>query len=66
MLTHKGNNICLLVDGVLGQRKIVINSLQELLPDTTAFSGVAQLGGGRLALVINPLEFLATPHGVGR
>ncbi|MBC8354704.1 MAG: chemotaxis protein CheA [Planctomycetes bacterium] len=59
MLTHKGKSICLLVDNVIGQRKVVINGLQDLLPNTTAFTGVAQLGGGRMALVLNPQEFVS-------
>ncbi len=52
----KRNSMCLLVDKILGQRKIVINGLQDVFPDLHNLSGVAQLGGGQLALVVNVAE----------
>ena len=50
--------ICLLVDRVRGHGQIVLNSLKELLPQSRKISGVAQLGGGRLALVLSVEEIV--------
>ncbi len=48
----KQGEMCLLVDEVIGHRQIVVNGINDILPDTDKISGVAQLGGGRLALVL--------------
>ncbi len=50
--TNSGT-ICLLVESVLGQRKVVVNGLSDMLNCTEKLHGVAQLGGGQLALVLN-------------
>ena len=44
---------CLLVDRVIGHRHAVINSLQGTACSVESIAGVAQLGGGRLALVLS-------------
>ncbi len=44
---------CLLVDQVIGHRQAVINSLQGTQCAVESIAGVAQLGGGRLALVLS-------------
>lgn len=49
----KQGSFCLLVDSVLGHRKVVVNSIKEMLPKADRTAGVAQLGGGRLALVLS-------------
>jgi len=58
LVRHKEESICLFVDAVLGQRKVVINNLHDILPGSDKISGVAQLGGGRLALVLNAAELI--------
>jgi chemotaxis protein histidine kinase CheA len=45
--------MCLLVDRVFGHRQIVVRSLRGVVPGSEKLAGVAQLGGGRLALVLN-------------
>lgn len=45
--------LCLLVDQIAGHRQVVVNSLPALLPPSDKLSGVAPLGGGRLALVLS-------------
>ena len=53
-LVHsKEGAFCLLVDQILGHRQVVVSHLKELLPCAEKIAGVAQLGGGRLALVLN-------------
>ncbi len=47
------SHFCLLVDEVKGNRKVVVNSIGNLLPQSNKIAGVAQLGGGRLALVLS-------------
>ena len=49
----KLGEICILVDKVCGHRQIVLNSINDILPGTDKIAGVAQLGGGRLALVLS-------------
>lgn len=45
--------VLLIVDAVLGQRKVVVNDLPPLVNRGHLLSGVAQLGAGELALVLN-------------
>ena len=52
--------ICLLVDQVLGNRKVVVNGIEDILPGARNIAGVAQLGGGRLALVISVPEIVGS------
>jgi len=54
----KEGAICLMVDHILGHRKIVVNSLKEVLSGTEHFAGVSEIGGGRLALVLNAAEMV--------
>ncbi len=49
----KLGKMCLLVDEVIGHRQIVVNGINDILPGTDKIAGVAQLGGGRLALVLS-------------
>ena len=48
--------VCLLVEAIIGQRKVVVNSLTDILSNTRKVSGVAQLGCGQLALVLSPVD----------
>lgn len=50
--------LCLLVDQVLGTRKVVVNGLKDIVKGSTSIAGVAQLGGGRLALVLGIPEIV--------
>ncbi len=59
LVTCKAGSICLLVDAVLGQRKVVVNNLSDVLDNTGLVSGVAQLGGGQLALVLSASELIS-------
>lgn len=45
--------VLLIVDAVLGQRKVVVNDLPPMVNRGHLLSGVAQLGAGELALVLN-------------
>jgi two-component system chemotaxis sensor kinase CheA len=58
LITCKQGTACLLVDAIIGQRKVVINNLSDIMPNTDKVSGVAQLGGGQLALVLSPTELV--------
>ncbi|MCC9605304.1 chemotaxis protein CheA [Blastopirellula sp. JC732] len=58
LMTSKQGDACLMVDRVVGKRKVVVNSLQNILPDVRSISGVAQLGGGELALVLSSTEII--------
>ena len=51
-------SMLLLVDSVVGHRKLVISDLGEVLDISECLGGVVQLGGGRLALVLNPEELV--------
>ena len=64
--THEGvliegdqKSVLLLVDTVMGHRKVVISDMSDVLPGSEQISGVAQLGGGRLALVLNAEELVS-------
>lgn len=52
--------VCLLVETVVGQRKVVVNGLSDMLSCSDKLHGVAQLGGGQLALVLNGPDMLGT------
>ena len=54
----KHGEICLLIDHIEGHRQVVLNSISDILPGTDNIQGVAQLGGGRLALVLNVEEIV--------
>ena len=49
----KHGAVCLLVDQVFGHRQVVVNGINEILPGKDRIAGIAQLGGGHLALVLS-------------
>lgn len=53
LVTFKAMFVSLIVDAVVGQRKVVINDLSSIMVCAVIVSGVAQLGGGELALVLS-------------
>ena len=55
-LGHK--RLALLVDDLVAQRDIVVKSLGPRLTQVRSFAGAAELGGGRLILVLNTLTLL--------
>ncbi len=58
LLQHKKEAIFLAVGSIAGQRKVVVSDLSGTLPYCARISGVAQLGAGKLALVINSAEII--------
>ena len=67
LVASKQGAACFLVDRVIGKRKVVVNDLQNVLENCNRISGVAQLGGGRLSLVISVPEIVKSmvPSSVG-
>ncbi len=65
LVTHKHQTVFLMVQSVLGQRKVVVSDLASLLPQCDRLSGVAQLGAGKLALVVNAGELIRAASGAG-
>ena len=51
-------SLCLLVDRIIGRKKVVVNSINEILPQTEMIAGVAQLSGGQLTLVLSVPELV--------
>ena len=62
---HRRDRLFLLVEGVVGQRKVVVTDLSDVLPGCDHLSGVAQLGGGKLALVVSGPELLKSAANLG-
>ncbi|GAA4424485.1 chemotaxis protein CheA [Bremerella cremea] len=58
LVASKQGAACLLVDSVLGKRKVVVNDLQNIIENCNRIGGVAQLGGGRLSLVVSVPELV--------
>jgi len=58
LVASKQGAACFLVDEVMGKRKVVVNDLQNVLENCNRISGVAQLGGGRLSLVVSVPEIV--------
>lgn len=59
VLVHsRSENLCVLVDKVVGHRQVVVTPLAKVLPESTRLTGIAQLGAGRLAPVLNISEIL--------
>jgi two-component system chemotaxis sensor kinase CheA len=54
------DEICLLVDRVVGRKKVVVSDIGGLVEGAEKFAGIAQLGGERLALVLSVPELVAT------
>lgn len=50
--------LCIRVDQIIGHRQVVVTPMGELLPASTRLAGVAQLGGGKLASVLNVTQLL--------
>jgi two-component system, chemotaxis family, sensor kinase CheA len=59
LVSCRNGAVCLLVDEVVGQRKVILNRLDEILNGNPFVDGVAQLGGGELALVLNASELVS-------
>jgi len=53
------DTVGLVVDRIVGRKKVVVNDISGLVEGAEKFSGVAQLGGERLALVLNVPELMA-------
>lgn len=66
LIKDKTGLLCLLVDSIVGQRKVVVSDLSESLPGCERISGVAQLGGGKLALVLNAADLILAAGRLGR
>lgn len=49
----KHGDLCLLVDHITGHRQVVVNKFEDLGAGNEKIAGVAQLGGGRLAMVLS-------------
>ncbi|MCA9271114.1 MAG: chemotaxis protein CheW, partial [Planctomycetales bacterium] len=62
LITSNRKSLVLLVDAVLGQRKVVVTDLSRIVATTAKIAGVAQLGGGSLALALNVTELI---EGIG-
>ncbi len=60
LIKYKQQMVFLMVQSVVGQRKVVVSDLAGILPQCDRLSGVAQLGAGRLALVVNASELIKT------
>lgn len=60
LVASKKGSACLIVDRVIGKRKVVVNDLQNVLENCNRIGGVAQMGGGRLALVVSVPEVVKT------
>ena len=65
LISHKNQTLFLMVATVLGQRKVVVSDLASVLPQCDRLSGVAQLGGGKLALVLNTGELICSASAGG-
>lgn len=58
LVASKQGTACFLVDRVIGKRKVVVNDMQNVLENCSRISGVAQLGGGHLSLVVSVPEIV--------
>lgn len=58
LVASKKGAACLLVDRVIGKRKVVVNDMENVLENCRRIGGVAQMGGGRLALVVSVPEIV--------
>lgn len=50
---HDGQQMCLLIDELLGKEEVVIKSLGETFKDTKGIAGGAILGDGRVGLILD-------------
>jgi two-component system chemotaxis sensor kinase CheA len=53
LVTSKFGEACLIAEEVAGHRQVVVNSLRRVLGGVDRIAGVAQLGGGRMALALS-------------
>ena len=53
LVGDRSKSILLVMDAIVGHRKVVVSDLSGIFPCTDRISGVAQLGGNKLALVLN-------------
>ena len=58
LLSCREGTFCLLVDRVVGHRQVVVTGLKDVVAGAEKTAGVAQLGGGKLALVLNVPEII--------
>ncbi len=58
LVEGKRGSLCLLFDQILGHREVVIKGLEDVMSGLHNIAGVAQLGGGQLALVLNVPELI--------
>lgn len=65
LVEHEATSVVLLVERVLGHRKVVVRSLERILPGVRDVSGVAPLDQGQLALVLDVPNLLARLAGTG-
>jgi chemotaxis protein histidine kinase CheA len=59
-----GRRLLLLVDGVEGQREIVVRTLGELLPRIPGVSGSTELADGRTVLILDPMALFRVQSAV--
>ena len=52
--------MCLTVDQVIGHRQVVVTTMRDIFTETDKVAGVAQLGGGQLALVLDVANVIKT------
>jgi two-component system chemotaxis sensor kinase CheA len=57
-VASKFGECCFIVDEIMAHRQVVVNSLREIVPTSEKISGVAQLGGNRLAIVLSVPDIL--------
>lgn len=58
VVKNQFGGVCIGVDDVVGHRQVVVTPLHDVLPHSTQLLGVAQLGSGRLAPVLNIPELV--------
>jgi chemotaxis protein histidine kinase CheA len=56
----KQGTLCVLVDAIRGHRQVVVHALADVVSAHDCLTGVAQLSGGRLALVVGVPELMRT------
>jgi two-component system chemotaxis sensor kinase CheA len=58
VVSSKAGRLCLLVDRIVGHRQVVVTQIPDHIEHQENVTGVAQLGGGRLALVLSVPEIV--------
>lgn len=62
VLEQEGQQIALLVDGIVGQQQVVLKSLEENFVRVPGFAGATILGDGRVALILDVAEIVERAH----